>query len=188
MQRNNVISRGAILRRMILLILMIGFLTACTHQTTPLPVTVASVDISKYMGTWYEIASFPNYFQRGCSCTKATYTQTKNYVAVHNRCYKAAEQKYADAHAKASPVIGSHNSKLKVIFFWPFTGKYWILYVDKDYQHAVVGTPDRTYLWILSRTPTIDAASYQRLVSIAKQQGYPIVKLNKTVQGNCPHP
>ena len=170
--------------KIILIILASVFLTACTQPKTSPPQTAANVDLNKYMGTWYEIASLPNYFQRGCSCTTATYELKKDYVAVHNRCYKLADQKFANAHAKGFAIPGSNNSKLKVQFFWPFRGKYWILYVDKKYQNAVVGTPNRNYLWILSRKPSLDPVTYHQLTSIAAQQDYPIEKLNLTIQ-NC---
>ncbi len=84
------------------------------------------------------------------------------------------------ATAKAYP--DTTNSKLKVQFFWPFKGNYWILYVDNEYRYAVVGVPDRRYLWILSRTPTLPKSTYQQLVEIAQAQGYDVSRLRMTDQ------
>ena len=146
--------------------------------------TVSNVDLQRYMGTWYEIASFPNFFQRGCSCTSATYNMVDNKVAVINKCYKNNKNKIAIAHGIAWPVQGSNNSKLKVQFFWPFTGNYWILYLTKGSQQVIVGSPNMKYLWLLSRSPHINKNLYDQLTAIAKHKGFQIEKLVITNQ-NC---
>lgn len=135
------------------------------------------------MGTWYEIASFPNWFQRGCQCTTAHYTLKKNKVKILNQCYKGKDLKKSSAKGTGWSVSENQNSKLKVRFFWPFKGDYWILYLSPGYKQAIVGSPNRRYLWLLSRTPTLDSKTLNHLISIAKNKHYDTDKLNMTYQG-----
>lgn len=150
-------------------------------------VTVPKVDLEKYVGTWYEIASFPQRFQKGCHCTTATYTMTdKDYIIVENRCRKdsiTGRETYIKGKAFIDP--NSKNSKLKVQFFWPFKGKYWIIDLAEDYSYAVVGHPNREYLWVLAREPKINTETYDAILSRAKHNGFDIDRLIKTVQNNC---
>ena len=152
----------------------------CSPQVKS-PTTAHQVDLNRYVGTWYEIASFPNYFQKGCQRTTATYGLLGSSVSVLNQCYRGNPIKLSSAHGKAWP-IDNTNSKLKVQFFWPFRGDYWILYIDPDYRFAIVGSPNYQYLWILSRTPSISDTLYHQLITIAQDKGYPIEKLNMTQQ------
>lgn len=149
----------------------------------PLP-TAPRVDLDKYEGRWYEIARLPQRFEKGCHCVYAEYKQNpEGYVEVRNACRKGGSEGKLDvAKGKAFPVEGSHNSKLKVQFFWPFKGDYWILELDPGYQHALVGTPNRGSLWILSRTPQMNTDTYNSLVNYAEQHGFPVEKLLKTDQ------
>jgi apolipoprotein D and lipocalin family protein len=146
--------------------------------------TVPSVDLQKYAGKWYEIASFPQRFQKGCNCTTAEYTLSKKgYVIVENRCNKdSINGKQSYIKGKAFVVENSGNAKLKVQFFWPFRGKYWIIDLADDYNYAVVGHPNRQYLWILSRTPKMDDSTYQQIISRIKEKGFDISKIKKTQQ------
>jgi len=146
--------------------------------------TVPYVDLKKYAGKWYEIASFPQFFQKGCNCTTAEYTLTdKDYVIVENRCRKdSINGKPSYIKGKAFVVENSGNAKLKVQFFWPFTGKYWIIDLADDYSYAVVGHPNRKYLWILSRTATMDNAIYQQIIGRVKEKGFDISKIEITTQ------
>ena len=146
--------------------------------------TVPSVDLAKYAGKWYEIASFPQSFQKRCHCTTATYTPSpKGYMIVENRCNRdSATGKLTSIKGKAFVVPGSGNAKLNVQFFWPFTGKYWIIDLADDYSYAVVSHPNRKNLWILSRTPRISAAVYQDILSRAKAKGLDLSKLKLTEQ------
>jgi apolipoprotein D and lipocalin family protein len=141
--------------------------------------TVPSVDLEKYMGRWYEIASFPQSFQKGCHCTTAEYSMTdKGYVRVVNTCRKdAADGKIKTANGKAFVVEGSGNAKLRVQFFWPFRGDYWIIDLASDYAYAVVGDPSRKYLWVLCRTPRMDEALYREIVGRAAGKGFDVSKL-----------
>ncbi len=149
--------------------------------------TVPAVDLQKYMGLWYEIASFPQRFQKGCHCTTAEYDLTdKGYVRVINSCRRDSPTgKLTVAKGKAFVVKGSNNAKLKVQFFWPFRGDYWIIDLAQDYSYAVVGAPDRNYLWILSRTTKMEEGLYQEIVNRVAQKGFNISKLKKTDQ-SCP--
>ena len=148
--------------------------------------TVPDVDLEKYAGTWYEIASFPQRFQKGCHCTTATYTMTdKDYIIVENKCRKdSVNGKESSIKGKAF-LTGPDKAKLKVQFFWPFKGKYWIIDLAGDYSYAVVGHPNRKYLWILSRKASMEDHVYQEIVSRIKAKQFDISKLEKTIQENC---
>lgn len=153
------------------------------HSQT-LPV-VDSVDLKKYSGTWFEISSFPQRFQKGCTCTTAKYTLTdKGYVIVENNCFKPESGKNASIKGKAFTEKDGNNAKLKVQFFWPFKAKYWIIDLASDYSYAVVGHPNREYLWILSRTPVMDEITYNQITARAAANGFDISKLKTTIQ-NC---
>nr|WP_309594028.1 lipocalin family protein [Moraxella osloensis] len=150
---------------------------------------VQSVDLNRYAGKWYEIARLPMFFQRNCaSDVTATYTlQPTGKVEVNNQCM-GKDGKPMQSIGEASK-NGDSGSKLKVTFLpqglrWLPVGKadYWVLALDPNYNHALVGTPNQKYLWILSRTPTMDEATYQTMVATAKSQGYDVSKLQKTVQ------
>jgi apolipoprotein D and lipocalin family protein len=146
--------------------------------------TVPFVDLNKYAGKWYEIASFPQRFQKGCYGTTAEYSLTdKGYMIVENRCNKdSLNGKPSYIKGKAFVMKNSGNAKLKVQFFWPFKGKYWIIDLADDYSYAVVGHPNRKYLWILSRTPMMHDTIYQPIIARLKEQGFDISKINRTKQ------
>ena len=145
---------------------------------------VPYVDLGRYVGTWYEIASFPQSFQRGCFCTTATYSLSeKGFVIVENRCNRNGingEESYIKG--KAFVEKNSGNAKLKVQFFWPFRGKYWIIDLDQEYTYAVVSHPNKKYLWILSRSPEMDAQTYQEILSKLASKGFDLSLLKKTIQ------
>jgi apolipoprotein D and lipocalin family protein len=149
----------------------------------PRPVTsVSTVDLKRYIGKWYEIARYPNRFQRECaSDTTAEYELKPNgKVAVVNTCRKNdGATKKASGTAK---VVDRSNARLKVTFFWPFYGDYWIIGLDPEYRWAVVGEPRRRYLWILSRTPHMLEADYQQAMEQARAAGYDPQRLVKTPQ------
>jgi apolipoprotein D and lipocalin family protein len=163
--------------------------SACATSTTerlhlPPLETVAHVDLSRYVGTWYEIASFPQSFQRGCTGTTATYRLRKDGdVDVLNRCRKGSlDGKEKSAQGRARIVDRSTNAKLEVSFFRPFWGDYWIIDLADDYSYAVVGHPGRDYLWILARTPTMADATYQGIVARLRAHGYETARLVRTLQ------
>jgi apolipoprotein D and lipocalin family protein len=149
--------------------------------------TVASVDLSRYAGTWYEIARLPMWFQRHCVDSKAIYSSRPDgLVGVHNECVTESGG-VEQAEGVASVVDPKTNARLMVVFDNWFArlfgssreGNYWILDLDPEYRTAMVGTPDRRYLWILSRTPQLEDSTYQRLVERARQLGYPVSDLIK---------
>ncbi len=146
--------------------------------------TVSSVDLKKYSGKWYEIASYPQRFQKGCNCTTAEYTLSeKGYVIVENRCKKdSVDGQQSYIKGKAFVESNSGNAKLKVQFFWPFKGKYWIIDLADDYSYAVVSHPNKKYLWILSRSPKMNDTLYEQIQSRLKEKGFDLLKLKTTTQ------
>lgn len=146
--------------------------------------TVPFVDLKKYAGKWFEIAAYPQRFQKGCHCTTAEYTLSdKAYVIVENKCNRGGVNgKPSYIKGKAFVEKNSGNAKLKVQFFWPFKGKYWIIDLAADYSYAVVSHPNRKYLWILSRTPVMDESTYLKILERLKQKGFDLSMLKKTVQ------
>jgi apolipoprotein D and lipocalin family protein len=144
--------------------------------------TVAGVDLKRYMGKWYEIARYPNRFQRDChSDITATYTlRDDGKVQVVNACRKA-DGKFKEARGKAK-VVDRSNARLKVTFFWPFYGDYWIIGLDTEYRWVVVGEPSRKYLWILSREPQMPEGDYEQAIKVVRASEYDPSKLMKTPQ------
>jgi apolipoprotein D and lipocalin family protein len=142
--------------------------------------TVKQVDLQRYSGTWYELASYPQFFERGCSNVKATYTPKDGYVEVFNQSIKKGKQN--DIKGKAFVVDHSGNAKLKVQFFWPFKGNYWIIDLADDYSWALVSDPNRKTLWILSRNPKMDEVLYNSLIAKLVSRGFDKQKIVKMVQ------
>ncbi|HEY9146138.1 MAG TPA: lipocalin family protein [Thiobacillus sp.] len=146
-------------------------LGACTSTHAPLA-TVPAVDLDRYYGTWYEIARLPNRFQAMClSDTRATYRPDGDTVRVVNQC-RTATGKIEQADGIAKVVAGSHGAKLRVSFFRPFYGDYWILDLDPDYRWVLVGEPGRHYAWVLARAPKLDDATLEALLSRAAVLGF----------------
>ncbi|MGQ9645405.1 MAG: lipocalin family protein [Thermodesulfobacteriota bacterium] len=172
---------------LVVLILTPTLFVACASFRKPSvpPLEVVSyVDLKRYAGTWYEIARFPHRFQEGCLGSRATYTLLQDgSVEVLNQCYKGSlEGELSSVRGKAWVTDRKTNAKLKVRFFWPFTGDYWIIDLGENYDYAVVGHPTRKYLWILSRAPQIDEALYERILKRLRNQSYDVTKLMKTPQ------
>ena len=164
-------------------------LSACGGHEKPLA-TVNKVDLQRYAGTWYEIARLPQWFQRGCYDSTATYTLNDDgTVKVINRCQREGEQT-SEAEGTARVVPGSDNAKLKVRFDnWVSRliptiteGNYWIIALDKDYQTVVIGEPSREYLWILARQSELPEDQYQALVQVAQEKGFPVEELQRNRQ------
>lgn len=147
--------------------------------------TVPSVDLRRYEGRWFEIAKYPNWFQRGCaSDTTATYTaQPDGSIRVVNRC-RQANGEFREATARATVVPNSGNAKLKVRFRGsPIAGDYWIIGLDeKNYSWALVGHPSRKFLWILAREPRLDPATYKKITTLAEAAGFSADRLERTPQ------
>lgn len=149
-------------------------------QARPLA-TVESVDLTRYAGKWYEIARYPNRFERKCaSDTTAVYTIRRDgKIQVVNAC-REKSGRIKSVRGVAKVVDKNSNAKLKVSFFWPFYGDYWIIALSPDYQYAVVGEPKRKYLWILSRTPVMSETTYTELLRRISELGYDAGQLQKT--------
>jgi len=159
-------------------------LTACAtvDSVQKLP-TATSVDLSRYVGKWYEIARLPMWAQQNCLRSTAEYTLLESDdIGVKNTC-ATADGGETSIEGIAKIVDQEHGAKLdvefdqwaaKIIRFYtpPNNGNYWILKVDPDYQHAVVGTPDREHLWILARTPSLPEDTYQELVAFSQRLGF----------------
>ncbi len=164
-------------------IFMVVFFSFCSPKKESLEV-VDKVDLEQYAGTWYEIARLPNKFEEGLKCVTATYELREDgKITVINKGHKIENPeltKKAEGWAKVpdKDVPG----KLKVTFFWPFFGKYWIIELDKDYQYALVGSPSRKYLWILSREKNMDIELYEKLAGIAQSKGFNVSRMEKTKQ------
>ena len=165
---------------------MLAALAACATGGAPPPATVQSVDLQRYAGRWYEIARYPNEFQDGrsrrCEATTADYAARPNgTIAVVNTCRNAlAGGEEAVARGSAYAVQGSGNAKLRVTFFWPFYGDYWVLGLSPDYRWAVVGDRRRDYLWVLARAPDLAEADYAAAVEIARREGFDVRRLRRT--------
>jgi apolipoprotein D and lipocalin family protein len=179
----NIFSMKRILAQLKFISLIILLMTTTVAQSQKLE-TVPNVDLKKYAGKWYEIASYPQRFQKGCHCTTAEYTLSeRGYVIVENRCNKdSVNGRQSYIKGKAFVEKGSGNSKLKVQFFWPFKGKYWIIELANDYSYAVVSHPNRKYLWILSRTPKMNENLYQQILTRLKEKGFDLTKIQTTKQ------
>jgi apolipoprotein D and lipocalin family protein len=137
---------------------------------------VSYVELEKYLGKWYEIAHLPFGFEDDCTDITATYSLSKDgNVSVLNECLRGGKLKQAKGKAKV--VDKNTGAKLKVTFFWPFFADYWIINPGKDYDYAVVGTPNRKYLWILSRTPQMDDKLFSQLTESVKSKGFDVNNL-----------
>lgn len=154
------------------------FFIGCKPSTTL--VTMSEVDLNRYSGTWYELASYPQFFELGCINVKATYTPKDGYIEVFNQSIKNGKPN--DIKGKAFVVENSGNAKLKVQFFWPFKGDYWIVDLADDYSWAVVSDPKRETLWILSRTRKMDEKLYNSLIDKLAKNGFDKNKIVKMIQ------
>ena len=163
--------------------LLIAITTACAQRSAP-PRTVERLDLDRYLGTWYEIASFPMYFQRNCVATQAIYSlRDDGRVRVENACRDTKlDGEWNGIEGVAWPAEPGNFARLKVQFFWPLRGDYWVLALDPEYRWALVGHPDREYLWVLSRTRALDDAVYEEIVAVARAQGFDVAKLERTLQ------
>lgn len=166
-------------------------LLGCTKTTTsalrlPPLRTVPQVDLERYLGRWYEIASYPQRFQRWCTGTTATYSLREDgRINVVNRCNEhslSGEERVVEGVARVAE--RDTNAKLEVSFFGPFWADYWIIVLDEDYEYAAVGHPSRDSLWILSRRPTMSPVRYQAILAEVEALGYDRRRLRKTVQSD----
>lgn len=154
-------------------------LGACNQGSAP-PSTVGEVVLQRYQGTWYELARLPMFFQRNCLQSEAHYQVLgPERLAVTNRC-RTAEGEWLEAQGEAWPQVEGRTDRLWVqfdntfsrLFPWLTRGAYWVLYLDSDYQLALVGSPDRDFLWLLSRTPEVSEQTRAQLLEEAQNKGY----------------
>ena len=164
-------------------------LTAQGQSDEPVK-TIPSLDVPRYLGTWYEIAKFPNWFQRKCaSNTKAVYSlRSDGNLKVLNSC-NAADGSVAEAEGTARQIGSKDSPKLEVRFapawlsFLPMVwGDYWVIDLDPQYQVAAISDPRREYLWVLSRTPQLDKKTYEDLLQRLQAQQFDVRKLETTLQ------
>jgi len=169
-------------RKIAFFALFTAALLAGARAEAPPVQSVEQIDLTRYVGKWYEIAAFPMYFQRNCIAdTTAEYAlRPDGELTVDNRC--RTESGVDQATGRAWAVDGAGAGQLKVSFFWPFRADYWVIGLDPDYRWAVVGNPNRKYLWILSRTPQLPAADLERARQAARAQGYDLGQLKTTRQ------
>jgi apolipoprotein D and lipocalin family protein len=156
---------------------------ALIDRTIDAPRTVDSVDLARYAGLWYEIARYPNRYQRQCvGDVTTTYSLlAKSKLKLVNSCRKI-DGALERTEATARVVDKRTNAKLKVSFFWPIPGDYWILDLGSEYEYAVVGEPSRRYLWVLSRTPQMAETKYHEIVTRLEARGFDTAKLVRTRQ------
>jgi apolipoprotein D and lipocalin family protein len=168
---------------------LLAFARSAAAASAPEPRTVARVDLERYAGRWYEVARYPNRFQKHCAGDVVVeYSSRKDGgLDIDNRCRdERGGEDRSRAVAKVAAPDGS-NSKLRVNFapralaWLPLPqANYWILELADDYSYAAVGTPDRDYLWILSRQPSLEASVLERLEEAVRAQGFDPGRLEKT--------
>lgn len=161
--------------------------TACAEGpvgNTQVPEPKKPVELSRYLGTWYELARYENRFEKGCEGVTAEYAAREDgRIDVRNSCRQGAvdgELEVAEGVAKI--VKDSGNAKLKVSFFGPFYGDYWVLDRADDYSWSIVGEPSGRYLWILSRKPVLSEKQLNGLIAKTKAMGYDTSLLTRTKQ------
>lgn len=172
--------------RIVIAALAAAFATACASQPVnrraePPLAAVDRVDLERYLGRWYEIARLPNGFQKECEAVTATYTtRDDGLIKVVNACGAIAGSRAREAVGKAKIVDAATNAKLKVSFFGPFWGDYWIIDLDDDYTRAIVGEPSGRYLWVLARDPAISDVERAALIAKLEAFGYKTADLHFT--------
>ncbi|GGP20686.1 hypothetical protein GCM10010970_16450 [Silvimonas iriomotensis] len=146
--------------------------------------SVPTLEVDRYLGTWYEIGHLPMFFQRLCvSDTTAQYSKNADgSIAVLNSC-RHEDRQLDIARGTATVLPNSGNARLKVQFFWPFSGDYWVIGLASDYHWALVGSPNNKYLWLLSRSPTLAQTDVDTALQIARRQGFDLDKFIYTPHG-----
>jgi apolipoprotein D and lipocalin family protein len=140
------------------------------------PATVPSVDLGRYMGTWYEIARLANFGEKDAGCATDTYRRLPDgRIEITYRHRFLDGSRAEDIHL--AKVLDASGAKWKVRFMWMFSASYWVLDVDKDYSKLLVGLPDRSCFWIFSRRPTLPEPEVQALLAKAESLGYDTSRL-----------
>ena len=146
--------------------------------------TVDRLELDRYLGKWYEIVRLPNSFEKGLICVTAEYSLREDgkITVINSGVKKGKPEKRDTATGKAWIPDPNHPARLKVQFFWPFAGNYYVFHLDDDYRYALVGEPGRKYFWLLSRTPTISDELYDELIAIAAKEGFATEEFYRTPQ------
>jgi apolipoprotein D and lipocalin family protein len=143
--------------------------------------TVRPFDLNRYLGKWYEIARIPQSFQKNCEKTTAEYSlRDDGSVRVLNRCFNVVSGEWKQAEGRATVPNRADPSKLKVSFFWPFSGNYWVIELGADYDYAVVGDPSREYLWVLSRQSSMDEVQLEEILARCEAKGFDTSRMVRT--------
>lgn len=151
-------------------------LSACCGSLPVQP--VENFELNRYVGKWYEIARLDHFFERGLEQVTADYSlRTDGGIRVVNRGYSAQQNEWSQAEGKAYFRSSPETGLLKVSFFGPLYSPYIIFGLDSEYQYAYVAGPDLNYLWLLSRTPTVDKSVYDDFVATAEEQGFDVSSL-----------
>lgn len=155
-----------------IVLLLVCVICACTEK--PVITVDKPVDIKRYAGNWYELASFPTHFSSDCSCTRMQYFVHDHHLHVKNTCLVTVRHKQHERSiiGKATPIPGSQNSYWTIKFYRPLKANYWIIYISDDYQYAAVSEPSKKYLWILGRKPEIDLRTYSKILSKLQDLGF----------------
>jgi apolipoprotein D and lipocalin family protein len=173
-------SGGVMINTFLFIITASAWLCSCSLTTQSLPPleVVPRVEPARYTGTWYEIARYPNSFQKNCIHSSAVYKLGQDgSISVINSCLKKGVMDTVKGKARVVDPIT--NAKLKVSFFWPFWGDYWIIDLGEDFDYAVVSEPRRKYLWILARSPQMDDGLYAQILSRLREKGFDTSILEK---------
>ncbi len=156
------------------LLLLSALFSSCSTSAKVDNSTVTELNLQRYLGSWYEIARFDHSFERNMTQCTATYSlNADGTLRVMNRGIKNGEQKESIGKAKTTETTGL----LRVSFWGPFYSDYRVMMLDKDYQYALIGSGSSKYLWILSRTPQLDATIKKNILNEATRRGYDISKL-----------
>jgi apolipoprotein D and lipocalin family protein len=172
--------------RIVIALVAAALLGACAsqpvyRQAEPALSPVPAVDTERYLGRWYEIARYPNGFQKECEAVTATYSRRDDgLIKVVNACGAIEGSRAREAVGRAKIVDPQSNAKLKVSFFGPFWGDYWIIDLKDDYSRAIVGEPSGRYLWVLARAPAVTDAERAEILATLDNLGYPTEPLHFT--------
>jgi apolipoprotein D and lipocalin family protein len=176
-------------RRFLLLFFLLSVASCSNFEKGPVgnshvPEPAKSVELKPYLGRWYEIARYEAGFQKGCEFVTADYSlRTDGKIKVVNSCRRGGPDAPLDSvEGQAYVVDGSQNAKLRVSFFWPFYGNYWVLDHGEAYDWTIVGEPSGHYLWLMTRDPSPSAETVQKLKDRAAQMGYDLGLLRMTRQ------
>jgi lipocalin len=173
-----------VFRLLLILSFLLSFSCSKTNSRMIDKTTVKELDLTRYLGTWYEIARFPHSFEKNLVGVTANYSLREDgKIKVLNQGYKnTLDGELSVAVGKAKIPNKLEPAKLKVSFFWIFYADYFVLELDENYQYAMIGSSSDKYFWILCRTPQMDSATYEMLIEKARKRGYNLEKLYKVPQ------